>query len=178
MVTDLSEIRRLGESKAAENLEFRRFLSAHHHNDDEFQILATAIERQTDCTQCANCCRHSIVAVSPADVEAIAAYLRCDVAEVMRLYTIADPEDSSRRVLNSGEEGCTFLDANLCTIYEARPLACRAFPHVALGKHTLGSRLSSHVRWASLCPIIYNALETYKHRVGYSGSRHEDTPRA
>jgi hypothetical protein len=41
------------------------------------------------------------------------------------------------------------------------------FPHVAVGKHSLGSRQSSLARWAPLCPIIVNALEEYKHLTGY-----------
>jgi len=50
---------------------------------------------------------------------------------------------------------------------EARPKTCRDFPHVAIGTHSLGSRPSSHGRWAALCPIIFNALESYKHLTGY-----------
>jgi hypothetical protein len=38
---------------------------------------------------------------------------------------------------------------------------------VAVGKHSLGSRQSSLARWAPLCPIIFNALEAYKHVAGY-----------
>jgi Fe-S-cluster containining protein len=61
-----------------------------------------------------------------------------------------------------------FLDGNLCLIYDARPKACRNFPHLGLAMRTLGGRLSSICRWASLCPIVYNALERYKHVVGYT----------
>ena len=34
-------------------------------------------------------------------------------------------------------------------------------------EHTRGGRQSSLARWAALCPIIFNALENYKHRTGY-----------
>src|SRR4051794_30843307 len=54
VLTDLVEIRRLGTSKEAENQDFRRYLSAHHHPVEPFQILATEIQRQVDCTACAN----------------------------------------------------------------------------------------------------------------------------
>jgi Fe-S-cluster containining protein len=76
------------------------------------------------------------------------------------------PRDGAEDCLNSGEE-CVFLDGNLCMIYESRPKTCRNFPHVALGTHLLGGRPSSLARWAALCPIIYNALERYKHLTGY-----------
>jgi hypothetical protein len=52
-------------------------------------------------------------------------------------------------------------------IHEARPKACRDFPHVSIGKCSLGSRQSLLARWAPLCPIIFNALEAYKHLTGY-----------
>jgi hypothetical protein len=42
---------------------------------------------------------------------------------------------------------------------------------------TLGGRPSSHDRWAACCPIIYNALEAYKHLMGYPPHRHH-APRA
>jgi Fe-S-cluster containining protein len=64
-------------------------------------------------------------------------------------------------------DGCIFLDGNLCMIYEARPKTCRDFPHVAVGTHSLGGRPSSLRRWAALCPIIFNALESYKHLTGF-----------
>ena len=167
MVTDLVQIRQLGTSREAENQDFRRFLSARHYRIEPFQILATQIQQQIDCTTCANCCRSSVVPVDESDIGVIAQYLGVETEQAMRLYTVADSDSPTRRVLQSTPDGCTFLDGNLCLIYEARPKACRDFPHVAPGVRSLGGRFSSLCRWASLCPIIYNALESYKHVVGY-----------
>jgi uncharacterized protein len=166
VVTDLAEVFRLGTAKAEENLDFRRYLSAHHYPEKPFQILASDVQREVDCTACANCCRHAVVSVTKWEIEIIAAYLGATPEETARLYTAPDPDAPAlRTLLNS--EGCVFLDGNLCMIYEARPKACRDFPHVAAGTHSLGGRPSSHARWAALCPIIYNALEAYKHVTGY-----------
>ena len=151
----------------AENEDFRRYLSAHHHRIEAFQTVATEVQNEIDCTACANCCRFSIVAVTNADIDALAAHLQMDPVLVTELYTIPDPESAEKRILQSTKDGCTFLDDNLCMVYEARPKACREFPHAAQGVHSLGGRFSSMCRWASLCPIIYNALERYKHLVGY-----------
>jgi Fe-S-cluster containining protein len=170
VLTDLVEIRRLGTSKEPENQDFRRYLSAHHHRIEPFQILAAEIQKQIDCTACANCCRCSTVTVDYLEIETIARHLQCDVQHVMRQYTIADPDSLTTRVLKNTPQGCVFLDGNLCTIYESRPKACRDFPHVALSTRSLGARFSSLCRWASSCPIIYNALESYKHLVGYRPS--------
>jgi Fe-S-cluster containining protein len=167
VVTDLEEVYWLGTEKAEENLAFRRYLSAHHPNDKRFPILANEVQQQVDCTACANCCKQSIVAVNRREIEVIAAHLQTTPEEVERLYTVPDPDAPALPLLKSSEQGCVFLDGNLCMIYEARPETCRNFPHIDPDSHSLGSRPSSHARWAALCPIIYNALERYKHVTGY-----------
>lgn len=167
VVTDLVEIRRLGEAKQAENLDFRRHMAAHHHSEQPFHALAREIESRIDCTACANCCRHSIVAVSPPEIGAIAAWLRIAPSEAAQQYTAPDPDQPGSRILWSGEQGCVFLDGNLCMIYPARPKPCRDFPHISGDAPSLGSRFASICRWAALCPIIYNALEEYKKLTGY-----------
>lgn len=167
MVTDLGEVFRLGTAKAQENVAFRRYLSAHHDSGKPFQILASEVQHQVDCTACANCCRHSIVSVNRREIQEIAEHLNVAAEEVVRLYTVPDPDAPALRILRNSGQACVFLDRNLCTIYEARPQACRDFPHVAVGTHSLGGRLSSLARWAALCPIIFNALEDYKHLTGY-----------
>ena len=167
MVTDLAEVFRLGAAKVKENLAFRRYLSAHHCVDRPFQILASEVQQHVDCTACANCCRYSEVSVNKSEIERIAKYTGTTPEEASRLYTVPDRDAPALRSLRNSGNGCVFLNGNLCMIYEARPAACRDFPHVAIGKHSMGSRQSSHARWAQFCPIIFNALEEYKHLTGY-----------
>jgi Fe-S-cluster containining protein len=171
VVNDAAEVFRLGSAKAKENVAFRRYLSAHHIGEKAFQILASDIQQQIDCTTCANCCRYSVVPVTKPEIETIAAHLGVTAETVVRVYTVPDPEAPGLRILLNSGKGCAFLDGNLCTIYEARPKACRDFPHVAVGIHSLGARPSSHGRWATLCPIIYNALEAFKRVTGYHPHR-------
>jgi Fe-S-cluster containining protein len=167
VVTDPAEVFRLGSAKAKDNVAFRRYVSAHHIGENAFQILASDIQQQMDCTSCANCCRYSVVPVSKQEIERIAAHIGVTVETVVQVHTVADPEAPNSRILLNSRKGCSFLDGNLCTIYEARPKACRDFPHVTVGTHSLGSRASSQGRWAHLCPIIYNALEAFNHITGY-----------
>lgn len=176
MITDLAEIRRLGESKNAENQQFRRYLANHHRRIEQFHILAQEIQEQIDCKTCANCCRNSVVPVNRSEIEAVARRLDLTPREVIQQYTLPDPESPSTRILRTSRDGCVFLEGNLCSIYEARPKPCRDFPHVASGTHSLGGRVSSLCRWASSCPIIYNALEAYKHMVGYHQAPPRDAP--
>lgn len=98
---------------------------------------------------------------------AIAEHLRLAPADVIRQYTVPDPEDSAGRVLRHTKAGCIFLDGTLCMVYEARPRACRDFPHLGSGVRSLGSRLPSVFKRASICPIIFNVLESYKELIGY-----------
>ena len=167
VVTDLAELRRLGAEKDAENVAFRRHLAAHHHRIEEFQVIAEEVNRHIDCTQCANCCRHSVVTVTRREIEAIASYLGLPAEDVTRQFTVPEADAPALRELASTRDGCVFLEGNLCGIYPARPKACHDFPHVGEGDHSLGARLESLCRWASLCPIVYNALEEYKRVVGY-----------
>ncbi|MBN8733176.1 MAG: YkgJ family cysteine cluster protein [Acidobacteria bacterium] len=167
MVTDLGEVFRLGTEKAGENLAFRRFLANHHYPSGPFQIIAQEVQSHVDCTACANCCRHGEVAVSGEDIAAMARHLGTTVEEVERLYLVGVAGAPAQHELRTTEAGCLFLDGTLCLIYEARPKACREFPHVATGSHTLGSRPASHDRWAAMCPIVYNAIEAYKRVTGF-----------
>ena len=169
MITDLAEIARQGIAKSAENLQFRRYLAAHHQSPDAFQAIAAKVQQHIDCTKCANCCRQSIVSLRAAEVARIAVFLGMDEAEAAQHYTVRDAESPRARTLRTGKDGCVFLKDNLCTIYPARPEACRNFPHVSPGSHSLGSRLESHCRWIPLCPILFNAMEEYKHLVGFQG---------
>ncbi len=173
MITDLLEIRSLTKSSEAENLRFRRFLRNHHQDEEPFRILAQEVEAQIDCTQCANCCRQTVVEVSDAEIARIAQYLRIEPADVIRLYTTTeDPDARGTRVLINRSDGCTFLAGNLCIVYEARPEACRRFPHLAGNRRSLGSRMASIFQRASYCPIVYNTLEAYKHMIGYHPRPH------
>jgi uncharacterized protein len=166
VVTDLVQIRVLAETDAGENLRFRRFLKAHHVPDHLFRRIARDVEQQIDCKACANCCREPCVNVTRRDIETLARYLHIPPEQFVKEYTVVDPEDREM-ILRQTKNGCVFLHDNLCTVYEARPRACREFPYLVSDQRSLGGRMPSVCKHASICPIIYNTLEAYKHAVGY-----------
>ena len=166
MVTDLVQIRRVTETDGGENLRFRRFLKAHHVPDHLFRRIAREVEQQIDCKACANCCREPRVSVSRRDIETLARYLDMSPEQVVREYTNVDPEDRET-ILRQTKDGCVFLNGNLCMVYKARPRACCEFPYLVSDQRSLGGRMSSVCKHASICPIIYNTLEAYKNAVGY-----------
>lgn len=87
-----------------------------------------------DCSKCpAFCCAvYERVAVSKSDLIRLAKHFGVTVQTAMRRYTQLN---ANERVLRRGEdsifgEACKFLDPETrgCTIYQARPDVCRAYP--------------------------------------------------
>jgi len=161
MITDLVQIRLLGEKKRGENERFRRHLKTHDHTDRILRRIAEGIEEQIDCTQCANCCRVATVKLSERDVERLTRYLRLTPAAFREQYTTESDEEGT--ILRRTEEaGCVFLDGTTCTVYDARPDICQRFPHLVRGNGSIASRMWQFIDRACYCPIVYNALEAFK----------------
>ena len=121
------EIRRDGILKGAENLEFRRYLEAHHQRVEAFQSVATDVQAHIDCTRCANCCRCSVVSVGGAEIARVAAYIDIDEERVVERFSTPDAESPKARILKTCKDGCVFLKGNLCGIYAARPRSVPQF---------------------------------------------------
>lgn len=161
MLTDLVQIRLLGEKKRDENLRFRRHMKAHDHSDRILRRIAEGIEEQIDCTQCANCCRVATAKVTERDVERLSKYLHIKPARVLADYVMESEEEG--HILRRDEEtGCVFLSGNECTVYDARPESCQRFPNVVRGNGSIASRMWQFVDRACYCPIVYNSLEAFK----------------
>jgi Fe-S-cluster containining protein len=166
MLTDLVQIRRLGEQKRDENERFRKHLKRHNFVERRFRRIAQDVEDQIDCTQCANCCRVATVRLAERDVEKLSKFLGIRPAQFLRDYTEQSPEEGL--ILKRTEEaGCIFLDGNMCVVYEARPHMCENFPHLVRGAGSLLSRMWEFKDRACYCPIVYNTLEEFKAEVKF-----------
>jgi uncharacterized protein len=167
MITDLVQIRLLGEKKRAENERFRKHMKSRDHSDRILRRTAEGIERQIDCTICANCCKVATAKVSERDVQHLARYLRITVAQFLKEYTEQSQEEGA--ILRRSEEtGCVFLDGTTCTVYDARPETCQKFPHVVRGNGSIASRMWQFADRACYCPIVYNSLEAFKKELGFT----------
>ena len=160
MLTDLVQIRRLGERKRDENFRLRAHLKSRNFEERRLVRIARSVEEQIDCTACANCCRVATVRVTERDVEKLTRYIGVTPAQFREQYTTEDPDEGL--ILKRNASGCVFLEGNLCTVYEARPQTCVHFPHLVHGAGSLVSRLWQMVDRASYCPIVYNTLEAWK----------------
>lgn len=168
MLTDLVQIRRMGEKKLDENKRFRAHLKRHSFVERRLKHIAREIEEQTDCKLCANCCRVATVSVTERDLERLAKFLGMKPVHVLRDYTEVSEEEG--HILKRGESGCVFLEGNLCSVYDARPGTCADFPHLIHGAGSFLSRMWKMADRACYCPIVYNSLEEFKREVGFHAS--------
>jgi hypothetical protein len=167
VLTDLVQIRRLGEKRRPENERFRRWIKTHDYSDSRLRRRAAGIQEQIDCAVCGNCCRVATAKVTPRDVERLAKHLGMTQGGFVRDCTMEDQTDG-RILRRTGESGCVFLSGTQCTVYEARPNACELFPHTVKGEGSLASRMWQFIDRATYCPIVYNTLEAWKEETGFS----------
>jgi len=170
MITDLVQIKRLGEKKREENSKFRVHLKTHDHNEKRFRRIGEDVESQIDCTVCANCCRVASVEVSERDIARLAKSMRISPQKFIAEYTVENEEERAKhnsRNLRRTETGCVFLSGNDCLVYEDRPTICRDFPHVVRGEGRTHTRMWQFIDRACYCPIVYNTLEAFKEEVGF-----------
>jgi Fe-S-cluster containining protein len=167
MLTDLVQIRQLGEKKQVENEKFRRYLKRHNFPELKFRRVAEKIESAIDCRACANCCRVAETDVTVRDIARLSRYLGLSPREFVEQYTTTSAFEQKEPILRRRDRGCIFLDGNDCTIYEARPDTCRDFPHLIRGAGSFESRMWQMVDRATYCPIVYNSLEEFKEMVKF-----------
>lgn len=166
MITDLVQIKRFGEKQRGENQRFRAWMKRHNFVERRFKVIAQDVEDAIDCTSCANCCRVATTQITVRDAETLARHLGMKVPEFLRDYTLETPEEG--RILKRNENGCVFLEGNLCSVYEARPQTCQLFPHLVKGNGSLVSRMWHMPDRAVYCPIVFNTLEQFKSETGFA----------
>jgi Fe-S-cluster containining protein len=166
MLTDLVQIRRLGEHKRDENERFRKHLKRHNFVERKFRRIAQDVEDAIDCMTCANCCRVATVRLADRDVEKLAKFLRIKPSQFLKDYT-EQSADEGLILRRSDDSGCIFLNGTACTVYEARPNICENFPHLLKGEGSLVARMWDFKDRACYCPIVYNTLEAFKTEVKF-----------
>jgi uncharacterized protein len=111
----------------------------------------------TDCLKCGNCCKTTSPLFTDKDISRIAKYLRIKPSAVVSQYLKID--EDRFYVLKTAP--CTFLGAdNYCTIYDARPKACRDYPHTDRIKQS--QLLNITEKNVEVCPAVFNIIEKLK----------------
>jgi hypothetical protein len=112
LITDLVQIRQLGEKKLDENRKFRVFMKTRDYSDRILRRTAERIEDRIDCTECGNCCKTSTTEVTERDIEKLARHLHTTSERFIADYTMIEEDDGEMmRVLRFTEgTGCVFLE--------------------------------------------------------------------
>jgi len=156
---DIDLLARKAKEKAKENQKYFEKLKKRlpKNLDQTMQAIHEEVFEKTDCLACANCCKTTSPVFTQKDIESIAHFLRIRPAELVENYLKIDQDNDF--VLKSSP--CVFLDEqNYCKIYEARPKACRGYPHTDRKNfHTLFGITQKNV---PICPAAYEMVEKLK----------------
>jgi Fe-S-cluster containining protein len=110
-------------------------------------------ECQPDCGKCCTNEREGSVFLEPADVERLAAKLDLSPHRFLAKYTTRE-EGSELELAKTREGHCVFLSERKCTVQDAKPLQCAAYPFLPLDGFT---PIESHYTWRyekTFCPGI------------------------
>lgn len=167
-ITDLVQIKRLGEQKLEENKKLRQHMSRHNFVERKLKAIAQDVEARIDCLQCANCCRTATARLADREIDRVAKAAGMKRDRFLRECTEMTADEG--RILRRTEAGCVFLNGNECLVYEGRPASCEDFPHLVRGPGSLMHRMWAMPERATYCPITYNTLEEWKDEVGFQRS--------
>ncbi len=121
--------------------------------NDLVQETHKKVFERTDCLACGNCCKSAPPLVTSKDIKRIAHFLGLSPKSFKRKYVLQDVDGS----FSFNHVPCHFLGHdNVCSIYEARPTACRSYPHTDDGDFL--KRIHLHEINAKICPAVEEIL--------------------
>ena len=125
--------------------------------DSQFHTLHEEVFEEIDCLACANCCKTTSPIFYNRDIERLAKHLRMKPGEFIDKYLLID-EDKDY-VLTQAP--CPFLGSdNYCSVYDARPNACREYPHT--DRKRMEQILDLTYRNTIVCPAVLEITERLK----------------
>ncbi|MCH2215792.1 MAG: YkgJ family cysteine cluster protein [Flavobacteriales bacterium] len=109
---------------------------------------------EIDCLKCANCCKTTSPGMKERDVERLAKHLRERPSAVIEAYMVLDSDGDY--VFKSAP--CPFLGGdNYCSVYEARPNACREYPHT--NRKRFHQLLNLTLKNTEICPAAVKVFD-------------------
>ena len=164
LITSPDDLPALASSKAQDNKVFRKFLNniPSAEVDTQVHLIAAAITKQIDCTQCANCCKSVEPGVHADEIENLARHKQMTLSDFVQSFVSEEPETKIQFLKHTP---CIFLKENKCSIYSERPSACADYPH--LHQPQFKFRWKSIMLNYQICPIVFNTVENLKFELGF-----------
>lgn len=149
-------------NKQVENIFFKKHLRqfASAVIDEKVHRFYPQVSADIDCLACANCCKKLEPGLEHSEVERLAEAAKQSI-EVFKQQFLAYDGDA----LYLQTKPCMFLNGCACTIYEQRPAACGAYPH--LDQPDMKFRQTFWANY-SICPIVFNVVEQLKQETGFN----------
>lgn len=158
----LKDLPKKAKDKEKENKKFFAKLRKKppRHLDVQMQELHAEEFAQTNCLECANCCKTTGPLFTKRDIERISKHFKLKPGVFIDTYLRVDEDND--HVLQGVP--CTFLgEDNYCSIYDVRPKACREYPHTDRKDFHKISDLT--IKNTAICPAAYNIVEKMKERM-------------
>ncbi|MEN8138130.1 MAG: YkgJ family cysteine cluster protein [Bacteroidota bacterium] len=113
-----------------------------------------------DCLSCANCCKTTGPLLKDKDIERLSKFMKMKSTAFIDQYLRIDEDND----YVFKEMPCPFLAAdNYCLVYEARPKACREYPHLDRKKIFQIGNLT--VKNTEICPAVFDGVELLKEKI-------------
>lgn len=126
--------------------------------DANFHLLHEQVFEKVDCLDCANCCKTTSPIFHGTDIDRIASKLGMKRSTFIDEYLRLD-EDADY-VLTSAP--CPFLGHDhKCFIYDARPKACKEYPHT--DRKQMHQILPLTLNNTLICPAVSEIVKNINH---------------
>jgi Fe-S-cluster containining protein len=159
--TEFQKILENARKKSSENKKFLDKLKAKKPND--LDLLTNELHDeafdQIDCLECANCCRTTGPLLLNKDIDRLAIELKLKPSIFTEKFVRID-EDNDYVFSNMP---CPFLGSdNYCHVYDARPNACKEFPHTQ--QRNILQKLKITYQNTLICPAVVLVVDGLKEK--------------
>ena len=122
--------------------------------DSTVNALHEEVFETIDCLDCGNCCKTTSPIFRNKDIDRLAKHFRIKSRQFIDDHLHLDSDGDY--VLNSAP--CPFLEEdNSCGVYDARPLACREYPHT--DRKRMHQLLDISMNNTLVCPAVAKIYE-------------------